>query len=162
MKKFLFPVVLAVIAAGILIGLFYDRDKREIRRVLERLCSAVESSGTESPAVAALGVAGADQLFTDEFEVTVDIPQIKRSFPSVEAAKNIMLLKRYFKKISLRFSNVKIDVDNSCAAVRCDAVMETQSSSGMRREMREVTFVFSKDDGKWKIAEIEITSPLEK
>jgi len=162
MKKFLFPVVLAVIAAGILIGLFYDRDKREIRRVLDRLCSAVTSSGSESPAVAALGVAGADQLFTDEFEVTVDIPQIKRSFPSVEAAKNIMLLKRYFKKISLRFSNLKIDINGSAAAVQCDAVMKMQNSSGMRREMREVTFVFSKDDGKWKIAEIEVTSPLEK
>ena len=73
-----------------------------------------------------------------------------------------MLLKRYFKKISLRFSDVKIDIDNSRAAVRCDAVMETQSSSGMRREMREVTFVFSKSDGKWKIAELEVTSPLEK
>ncbi|GAC1352817.1 MAG: hypothetical protein NVS3B20_17700 [Polyangiales bacterium] len=150
----------ALLTAGWLL-LFRKSDAAAIRQRLDRLASAVQVNAADSPLAR---YARINEAFKDLMvkEVIIEIPELtflqsgRRELVQVATQAGSV-----YQRFDVSFSHLEIEVAEGKAFARVGAtagLRATRADGSDERDDREVTFLFDKSEGDWKIRSITVSS----
>lgn len=154
-KKHLWrPLLKLLLVAGVAAGLFYwlrPSEEKRIRKQFQRLCEAIEKSGDEGNASAAVKMFALGNLLHEQIDISI------RDFPynGEQSAETLISLatrgRSFFRTISVDIYDIEVIlIDHELADARCVARVAVESDNYRDHGVRHFMASLAKIDKSWQ------------
>jgi type II secretory pathway pseudopilin PulG len=157
-------IVVLVIAVIGGIWLFRPSDEKQIKKRFRVLTEVVEKKPQESMLTLAAKATKLSSLFTSPCQLSTGSSFLDGTYQPTEVAQVIASLRSRFSDMSLRFTDITIELtEDDTADVLVTARLTGQASGGDRAdEYRELRCILKKVDGTWLFSSCEVIRVLDK
>lgn len=155
------PYVLGLALAVFLVYHWVTRDQREINRNLSRLRSLVEKSGNEGPITGLARVQEIVRFFTPNAEIALG-PPVSSALDRDELAVVVHQARSSVEKIRAIVRDRKLSIDRGRRSATMELTAEGIITSHGReeRDIREFRLSWTRQDGRWRIAKVELAGTI--
>lgn len=163
MKKYILVGVLVLAIAAVYYFVFYNSDERVIKRRLNYIADNFSKEANENKILALKRVTAIKTVFKPLIHVEIEKRSISGEYSAREITRRTAGVRTHFKRITLKFYDVNIDVSPSGSALATATARITGAKKNGETfaETRELEFGWQKMEGDWLIAAVKAVQVLE-
>lgn len=162
-KKYILVGVLVLAIAAVYYFVFYNSDERVIKRRLNYIADNFSKEANENKILALKRVTAIKTVFKPLIHVEIEKRSISGEYSAREITRRTAGVRTHFKRITLKFYDVNIDVSPSGSALATATARITGAKKNGETfaETRELEFGWQKMEGDWLIAAVKAVQVLE-
>lgn len=166
MKKYLFPLLILVLAllAGLFVFLTRDSEEVKVKKVLGSLCRMASKSEGDNAAASALMISRTDRIFAGSFEINISNGMFNGVFNPTKMTSELARYRAVFAHVKVRTQDEEISFPSpDKAVVLFSGILDGTTKNGKSlSEARDVECYLSKTEKGWLITKMVIREILEK
>ncbi len=162
-KKYILIGVPIIAIAAVYYFFFYNTDERVIKRRLNYIADNFSKEANENKVLTLKRVTAIKTVLKPSIHVEIEKRSISGNYSAREITRRTAGVRTHFKRLTLKFYDVNIDVSPSGTALATATARITGAKKNGETfaETRELEFGWQKVEGDWLIAAVKAVQVLE-